>query len=123
MTTDPLAHIPGEYGPPVVGRSVAFARDARALMHELWRRHADVFKTNVLGTPVVMLAAPQATREMLLDRDSNFSSRSRWSFSIGTLFDRGLMLRDFDDHRLHRGIMQHAFRRTALAGTWHRSIA
>jgi cytochrome P450 len=32
------------------------------------------------------------------------------------MFHHGLMLRDFDDHHLHRRVMQYAFRRQALAG-------
>lgn len=113
---DPLAHIPGDYGWPLVGHGVAFARDARALTNRQWRDHGDVFRTRILGTPVVMLATPQSAREVLLDRDRVFSSTAGWSYPLGRLFDRGLMLRDFDDHRVHRAVMQQAFRRDALAG-------
>ncbi len=44
------------------------------------------------------------------------SSERGWSASIGRLFSRGLMLRDFEDHRLHRRAMQQAFSRSALTG-------
>lgn len=35
---------------------------------------------------------------------------------LSQLLTRGLMLRDFEDHRVHRRIMQTAFRTDALAG-------
>lgn len=116
MVTAALAHVPGDYGAPLVGHSLAFARDARAQVGGQWRRYGDVFSTHLLGTPVVMFVTPQATREILLDRHDLFSSTEGWSWTLGPLFDRGLMLRDFDDHRFHRGVMQQAFRRDALAG-------
>jgi len=44
------------------------------------------------------------------------SSEGGWSTSIGPLFRRGLMLRDFDDHRVHRQVMRQAFSRSAIGG-------
>jgi cytochrome P450 len=79
-------------------------------------QHGDAFEVRVLGQPVTVLLSPQATKEVYVDRARTFSSEQGWSFTIGPLFARGLMLRDFDDHHLHRRVMQHAFRRAALAG-------
>jgi cytochrome P450 len=103
-------------GLPVLGQTVPFLRDARALLESNRVRHGDVFAVSVLAQGVTVFLTPEATRTIYLDRDQNFSSEIGWSFTIGPLFRRGLMLRDFDDHRLHRRVMQHAFRRAALAG-------
>jgi cytochrome P450 len=103
-------------GLPVLGQTIPFLRDARALLESYRARHGDVFAVSVLGQRVTVFLTPEATRTIYLDREQNFSSEIGWSFTIGPLFRRGLMLRDFDDHRLHRRVMQHAFRRAALAG-------
>jgi cytochrome P450 len=116
LMPDGLDHVPGSLGPPVIGQTLRFARDTRGLMDERRRRHGDVFKVRVLGVPTVVFCGPEATREIYLDRDRNLSSTIGWDPSIGDLFRRGLMLRDFDNHRAHRRVMQQAFRREALMG-------
>lgn len=52
---------------------------------------------------------------MLVNRDRVFSQEG-WHHFIGHFFHRGLMLLDFDEHRQHRRIMQHAFARKRLHG-------
>ncbi len=79
-------------------------------------QHGDVFKLRVLGRTNVLFLTPEANRHIYLDPDKVFSSEGGWSSSIGPLFRNGLMLRDFEDHHLHRRVLQQAFRRTALEG-------
>jgi diguanylate cyclase (GGDEF)-like protein len=56
----------------------------------------------------------EAAETLLFDRDHNFSSELGWWPTLGPFFPGGLMLRDFDEHRLHRRLLQSAFRRAAL---------
>lgn len=116
MTSERLAHIPGGSGLPLVGHTLAFLRDARGFIAGMQAEHGDVFQIRVLGRREVAILTPQATREMYLDADKVLSSTRGWATSIGPLFRNGLMLRDFEDHHLHRRVMQQAFRRTALEG-------
>lgn len=111
---DRLAHVPGGRTLPVVGHTLSFVRDARGLVERHRRRHGDVFRMTVLGRRSVVFLTPQATKEIYLDPTRSLSSEAGWQTSIGPLFQRGLMLRDFDDHRLHRRAMQQAFGRAAL---------
>jgi cytochrome P450 len=111
-----LAHVPGGDGWPLVGHSVRFLRDAHGLMDEHRERYGDVFRVRVAGRPSVVFLTPQATREIYLDPGRALSSEGGWASSIGVLFRRGLMLRDFEDHHAHRRVMQQAFSRTAMAG-------
>lgn len=99
-----------------LGDTLAFLRDARGLLERNRVHHGDVFPVRVLGRTVTVFLSPDATRDIYLDRDRCLSSEDGWSFSIGPMFRRGLMLRDFDDHRRHRLVMAHAFRRAALEG-------
>ncbi len=116
LATDPLAHIPGGQGPPLIGHTLSFLRDARRLLNAKQAEHGDVFQTRVLGRRDVVFLTPEATRQIYLDPDKVLSSEQGWSTSIGPMFRNGLMLRDFTDHHLHRRVMQQAFRRTALEG-------
>ena len=101
-------------GFPIVGNSLGFYFDALGMVSELQKKYGDVFSMNVLNRKVHVFLTPEVTKEVFLDTDNNFSSELGWSFSIGPAFKNGLMLRDFDDHKYHREIMQHAFRREAL---------
>jgi len=62
----------------------------------------------------VNLFGPDALKHVLLNREGIFSSKRAWDLIIGRLFTNGLMLRDGEDHRYQRSIMQGAFRKPAL---------
>ena len=100
--------------PPVVGHSIQFNYDALALIQRLQESKGDVFQLNILNEDVLLFLTPSATKQIFLDPDDNFSSKHGWEFSIGPTFENGLMLRDFDDHKYHRSLLQNSFRRDAL---------
>ena len=100
--------------PPVVGHSIQFNYDALALIKKLQESKGDVFQLNILNEDVLLFLTPSATKQIFLDPDDNFSSKHGWEFSIGPTFENGLMLRDFDDHKYHRSLLQNSFRRDAL---------
>ena len=100
--------------PPVVGHSIQFNYDALTLIQRLQKSKGDVFQLNILNEDVLLLLTPSATKQIFLDPDDNFSSKHGWEFSIGPTFENGLMLRDFDDHKYHRSLLQNSFRRDAL---------
>ena len=100
--------------PPVVGHSIQFNYDALALIQRLQESKGDVFQLHILNEDVLLFLNPSATKQIFLDPDDNFSSKHGWEFSIGPTFENGLMLRDFDDHKYHRSLLQNSFRRDAL---------
>ena len=105
-----LAHLPGEDGWPIVGNTFAALRDPVghvALMH---RKHGPVYRDHLFGVRTVALLGPEANELILFDRDKNFSSADGWSFLLDRLFPRGLMLMDFEEHRLHRKALGVAFK-------------
>ncbi|MBX3275450.1 MAG: cytochrome P450 [Sandaracinaceae bacterium] len=110
-----IAHLPGERGLPLLGHALEFASDPRRLTERLRARYGDVFRTSFLGTHAVVLLGEDALELVLRDRAQAFSARLGWDLSLGRLFPNGLMLRDLDDHRRHRRIMQAAFTTAALA--------
>jgi len=114
--SDALEHarVPGESGPALVGHSLGFLFRTQALMDGLRERHGPNFRMQIFGHPLFIAGSPDAVREVLLDRDKNFSNARGWGPSLGKLFARGLMLRDFEEHRVDRRIMQAAFRADAM---------
>jgi cytochrome P450 len=111
----PARAIPGDAGPPFIGNSLRQLRDPLGLAREYHARYGPVFWTRVFGIRGVLLVGPEANQLVLRNADSAFSSGLGWEFYIAKFFPRGLMLLDFDEHRHHRGIMQAAFRKAALA--------
>ncbi|MEL7310054.1 MAG: cytochrome P450 [Pseudomonadota bacterium] len=112
--SDDVMHIPGEDGVPFFGLAREFLTDPRSMAHRMRDTYGPVYRIRFLGQRTVTLSGADALQLVLQDRDKNFSSAKGWDHSIGRLFARGLMLMDFDEHRLHRRIMQAAFKRDAL---------
>jgi cytochrome P450 len=104
-----LDHVPGHLGLPIFGNTFEFLKDPMAFHQRRRERHGDVYKVSVLGGQTVVLRGADALEYVLMDRDKNFGSRDGWGL-LARLFPNGLMLRDFDDHRSHRRIMQVAFK-------------
>ena len=108
------SRLPGDLGRPVVGHTLDFLLRTQPLMNDLRAKYGPNFRVHLAGRPVVIIGGPDAVREVLLDRDKNFSSELGWKQSLGVLFARGLMLKDFDEHRVDRRLMQVAFRNEAM---------
>ncbi|HEX3588197.1 MAG TPA: cytochrome P450 [Pseudonocardiaceae bacterium] len=113
-----LAPVPsGSDLKPVLGRPAAFP-----LLHTIahirnpmvsWRRTYDdlgpVSWQKAFGQRMVSLLGPDACGVALVNADKAFANGPGWEFYIGKFFGRGLMLLDFDEHRVHRRILQEAF--------------
>ena len=110
MTKPPL-----DKGNLFFGHSIKFNNNALSMVKNLQKKYGDIFEISILHKRVTMFMTPSATKHIFLDAEDNFSSKHGWEFSLGKTFENGLMLRDFDDHRFHRGLLQDSFRRDALA--------
>jgi cytochrome P450 len=105
-----LAHIPGEDGAPIVGHTFQELRDPEAFTKRMVAKYGDVYRLRSFGARHVTLIGPEANELMLFDRDKIFSSQQAWNHVLGLLFPHGLMLMDFDEHRVHRKMMSVAFK-------------
>ena len=106
--------LPGQGGAHQVRDSIGQLRDMHGFMQSRRERFGPNFAHGYFGFVTFAVGEPELVRELLMDRGTNFSSRMGWDFSIGELFEGGLMLRDFDDHRAQRNVMQSAFRPAAM---------
>ncbi len=109
-TAKDLAHIPGENGPPIVGTTLRLLRDPPGYSAHMIKQYGKIFRTNAFGNPQVSLMGAEANELMLFDRDKLFSSEQGWGPLLNLLFPRGLMLLDFDHHRLDRKALGIAFK-------------
>ena len=110
-----LQHIPGPNGfqIPIVN-TVKFLKDPLASAREMYQTYGPVFRNRTFGGWRVGLLGPEANKFVLMNNDNVFSSELGWAPLIGRIFPRGLMLLDFDEHRLHRRMLQPAFRADAM---------
>src|SRR6266481_5573672 len=105
-----LAHIPGDEGWPVIGRTLAILADPKGEVERMAAKHGLVYRSRVLGETTITALGPEANELVLFDQTKLFSSTHGWETILGLLFPRGLMLLDFDEHRLHRRALSVAFK-------------
>jgi len=109
-----LRHIEGDYGLPFVGRTLDMFRDPQALFARYYERYGPVSRISITGNKCVLLLHPDYAERVLMDREKNFSTKMGWQPVMADFFQGGLVMRDYDEHRIHRGIMNTAFKPQAM---------
>src|ERR1700712_33172 len=105
-----LAHIPGDEGWPIIGRTLEVLADPKGQVEKMAATYGLVYRSRVLGETSINMLGPEANELLLFDQTKLFSSTHGWGSILGRLFPRGLMLLDFDEHRLHRRALSVAFK-------------
>src|SRR5438046_4482902 len=73
-------------------------------------KYVPIYRSRAFGETSVTLLGPEANELVLFDQTKLFSSTNGWESILGRLFPRGLMLMDFDEHRVHRRAMSVEFK-------------
>ena len=105
-----LDHVPGRDGMPLFGNTFEILRDPPGFLKRMHDRYGPVHRHKFAGGRTVMLLGPEANELVLFDRDKIFSSEQGWGPTLNQLFPRGLMLMDFEKHRVHRRTLSVAFK-------------
>src|SRR6516164_2929723 len=105
-----LAHIPGDDGWPFIGHTLGLLADPKGFVERRAARYGLIYRSHAFGQSNISLLGPEANEFVLLDSQKLFSSALGWNVLLGRLFPRGLMLLDFDEHRLHRRALSVAFK-------------
>lgn len=105
-----LKHIPGDDGLPIVGNTLRMLKDPVRFAEEMVARHGPVYRNQAFGGYLISLIGADANELVLFNKDRIFSSEHGWGPVLGLVFPRGLMLMDFDEHRIHRRLMSVAFK-------------
>lgn len=105
-----LTHIPGDEGWPVIGKTLEVLADPKGQIERSAAKYGLVYRSHMFGETNLLLLGPEANELVLFDQARQFSSTLGWGPILGLLFPRGLMLLDFDEHRLHRRALSVAFK-------------
>src|SRR5580692_20845 len=105
-----LTHIPGDEGWPIIGKTLEVLADPKRHVENNAAKYGLVYRSHLFGETSLVLLGPEANELVLFDQAKQFSSTHGWGRILGLLFPRGLMLLDFDEHRLHRRALSVAFK-------------
>jgi len=105
-----LSHIPGDEGWPFIGRTLKVLADPKGEVERMAAKYGLIYRNRILGETSITMLGPEANELLLFDKNRLFSSTHGWGTILGRLFPRGLMLLDFDEHRLHRRALSVAFK-------------
>ena len=95
--------------------SLSYSDPLKHTQH-LSQNYGNVVMQKVGKLEVVHLFGADANRFALLNPENTLSNKKAWDQIIGRLFPNGLMLRDSEDHRYHRRLMQAGFKSKAMRG-------
>ena len=109
-----LDHIPGSYGLPLLGDTFRFVLNPYDVLDEHYRKYGPVYKASLTFQKFVVALGPDFIQQLLLDSNKSFSARMGYNNPLGDFFAGGLLMRDFDEHKFHRRIMQTSFKTDAM---------
>lgn len=106
-----LAHVPGPK--PAVSktlRTIKFLADPLKAVTALADQYGPIFRRqDYMGWGVTILG-PEANELVLFNKDKIFSSKLGWDPVLELVFPNGLMMMDFEHHRMHRKTLSVAFK-------------
>src|SRR3954462_11876024 len=105
-----LRHIPGNGAWPFIGHTLAVLADPKRQIEKSAAKYGLIYRTHLFGETSITMLGPEANELVLFDQARLFSSTHGWGPILGLLFPRGLMLLDFEEHRLHRRALSVAFK-------------
>ncbi len=74
---------PGSGGLPLMGETLSFLKSPKDFLRERRRRHGDIFRSHLLGSPTIFLMGPEATRWGFAGENKYL--RVRWNYGIRQL--------------------------------------
>jgi len=106
-----LAHLPGMQPAKIrMLRTIKFLKDPLGRSQEMLDDYGRVFRRQDFGGWGVSLVGPEANELVMFDKDKIFSSALGWNPVLENLFPHGLMLMDFEEHRINRKALSVAFK-------------
>jgi cytochrome P450 len=109
-----LGHIPGSYGLPLLGDTFGFVLNPFKVLDAHYKKYGPIFKASLTFQKFVVALGPEYIQQLMLDSKQSFSARMGYNTPLGDFFAGGLLMRDFDEHKFHRRIMQTAFKVDAM---------
>ena len=79
-----------------------------------YQKYGPVSKASLTFQKFAVALGPEFIQQLMLDTKQSFSARMGYNTPLGDFFAGGLLMRDFDEHKFHRRIMQTAFKIDAM---------
>ena len=111
-----LDHIPGSFGLPIIGQTFQLVKDLYGTIDRQYQQFGNVSRFGLAGFRGALLIGPDLYKEIMLDKDKNFSAEMGYMGSLGRFYKGALLLRDHEEHRFQRRMMQSAFKNDAMKG-------
>ena len=106
-----LTHIPGMTPAKIpMLRTIQFLKDPLGHSRKMVELYGRVFRRQDFGGWGVSMIGPEANELVMFNKDKIFSSSLGWNPVLDQVFPRGLMLMDFEEHRVHRKTLGVAFK-------------
>ena len=106
-----LAHLPGMVPARIrTLRTIEFLKDPLGMSQRMVETYGRVFRRQDFGGWGVTLIGPEANELVMFNKDKIFSSALGWNPVLDQVFPNGLMLMDFEQHRVHRKALGVAFK-------------
>jgi cytochrome P450 len=109
-----LDHIPGSDGIPYFGTSLSTIWGLPALVDRHYEKWGEVSRIKILHQRGLLVMGEDNFQRIFLDTDKNFSTEMGFAESLGQFYRGGILIKDFDEHRTLRRMMQVAFKNAAM---------
>lgn len=104
---------PGDLGLPLIGETISFLRDPD-FATKRQQKYGNVFKTNLFGSPTIMMLGAEANRYLFSQENQNFVIQ--WPESVSVLLgSASLATQSGSIHQTRRKLLSQAFQPRALA--------
>lgn len=109
-----LRHIPGDEGWPLVGLLPKYFYGLDTLVQDIQQRYGTVARMRIPGSVGLFVFGADNHQRIFIDKERMFSSRLGLQGTLGPFFNGALLLKDFEEHRFQRRMMQGAFKTSAM---------
>ena len=104
---------PGNFGLPIIGETISFLTD-RNFANKRQKKYGNVFKTNIFGSPTIMMIGADANRFVFSGENQNFIIQ--WPKTVSELLGpASLATQTGSIHQTRRKLLAQAFLPRALA--------
>lgn len=113
LTQNKLPLPPGSLGLPFIGETISFLRDPD-FAAKRQQKYGNIFKTNLFGSPTIMMLGAEANRYLFSQETQNFAIK--WPDSVAILLGpASLSTQTGSIHQTRRKLLSQAFQPRALA--------
>lgn len=113
LTQNKLPLPPGSLGLPFIGETISFLRDPD-FAAKRQQKYGNFFKTNLFGSPTIMMLGAEANRYLFSQETQNFAIK--WPDSVAILLGpASLSTQTGSIHQTRRKLLSQAFQPRALA--------